>query len=60
MSIRILLAGDQKALRDILVDLIGRQPGMDVVGEAQNGSQAIDLVQRLTPDVVVMDINMPF
>ena len=59
MNTRILLADDQKAIRDILTTLIGRQPGMDVVAVAENGRDAVKLARELRPDVVVMDINMP-
>ena len=59
MNTQILLADDQKAIRDILTTLIGRQPGMDVVAVAENGRDALKLARELRPDVVVMDINMP-
>ena len=59
MDIRVLVADDQKAMRDIVTGLIGRQPGMDVVAVAENGRDAVKLARELRPDVVVMDINMP-
>ncbi len=39
--------------------LLAAQPDMDVVGEAQNGREAVDLAQSLQPDIVVMDVSMP-
>ncbi len=59
MSIRILLADDHKITRDGLRALIERQSGMEVIAEAENGRQAVDLALKLVPGVIVMDINMP-
>jgi len=58
-EIRVLLADDHAVLRSGLRALLNLEPDMEVVGEAANGSEAIDLAQRLRPDVVVMDISMP-
>ena len=58
-NVKILLVDDQKLIRDILGALIEDQPGMRVVGEAENGRDALELTGQLRPDVVVMDINMP-
>ncbi|MFO7958950.1 MAG: response regulator transcription factor [Candidatus Brocadiia bacterium] len=57
--IRILLADDHKIVRDGLCSLIEHQPDMEVVGEAQNGRETIELVDELMPDVVLMDVGMP-
>lgn len=59
MSIRILLVDDHKITRDGLCALIENQPGMDVVGEAENGRDAVKLADKLDPDVIIMDISMP-
>ena len=59
MDTRVLVADDQKTMRDIVTALIGRQPRMDVVAVAENGRDAVRLARELRPDVVVMDINMP-
>lgn len=58
MSIRILLADDHKIVRDGLKTLVEKQPGMEVVGEAETGREAVFLTMKLEPDVVVMDISM--
>jgi len=58
VTIRILLADDHASLRESLGVLIGRQPDMEVVGEAESGRIMLQLTRRLKPDVVVMDINM--
>jgi DNA-binding NarL/FixJ family response regulator len=58
-QIGILLADDHKIIRDGLRALIDRQEGMQVVGDAENGRQAVTLARELNPDVVVMDVSMP-
>jgi DNA-binding NarL/FixJ family response regulator len=58
-SVRIVLADDHTIMRHGLRLVLERQPDFAVVGEADNGREAIDLVLRDTPDVVIMDIAMP-
>ncbi|MDR4493491.1 MAG: chemotaxis protein CheB [Nitrospirales bacterium] len=57
--IRVVIADDHPIFREGLRTLLGPCSDIQVVGEAENGEQAISLVQTLAPDVVVMDINMP-
>lgn len=57
--IRILLADDHMLFRDGMRALFGSLPDTDVVGEAANGMAAVNLAERLQPDVVLMDIQMP-
>ena len=59
MSIRILLVDDHTIIRQGLRSLLEKQPGMEVVGEAENGQNAVKLVQELLPDVMIMDVAMP-
>ena len=59
MSTRILLAEDHTIVREGLCSLLENQPDMEVVGEAEDGQTAIELVRELLPDVVIMDITMP-
>lgn len=58
-KLRILLAEDHETIRDGLKLLVGSQPDMEVVGEADNGRVAVQLAQQLLPDVAVMDVSMP-
>lgn len=57
--IRLLLVDDHAIFRDGLRALLSYYPDVEVVGEAEDGLQAIDAVERLGPDVVLMDIAMP-
>jgi DNA-binding NarL/FixJ family response regulator len=59
MSIKILLADDHKIIREGIRSLLEKQPGMKVVAEADNGLTALQLVQEIVPDMVIMDIGMP-
>ena len=58
MSIRVVLADDHRMMREGLRLILGQAPGVEVVGEAENGRQAVALAGTLTPDLVVMDIGM--
>ncbi len=57
-SIGILIVDDHKLLREGLVGLLGMEPGFEVLGEAADADTAIDLAQKLEPDVVIMDVNL--
>lgn len=59
MSVRVLLADDQELLRAGFRMVLSAQPGIEVVGEAGDGEQAVALTARLDPDVVLMDVRMP-
>jgi pilus assembly protein CpaE len=58
-QIRVLVVDDIPETRDHLTKLLGFESDIDVVGSAASGREAIDMAARLTPDVVLMDINMP-
>jgi two-component system response regulator NreC len=57
--IRVLLADDHAILRDGIRALLGDEPDMEVVGEAENGRWAVEQARLLKPDVAIMDIGMP-
>ncbi|MET9546711.1 response regulator transcription factor [Streptomyces sp. NPDC006627] len=58
-SIRVLVVDDQFLIRAGLVGLLRAAPGIEVVGEAGDGDEAVELAARTRPDVVLMDIRMP-
>jgi DNA-binding NarL/FixJ family response regulator len=55
----VLLADDHEIVRQGLISLLSEEQTVEVVGEAANGREAIDLASRLEPDVVIMDVSMP-
>jgi DNA-binding NarL/FixJ family response regulator len=59
MSIRIILVDDHKLMRDGLHALLERNAGMEVIATAENGRIAVQLAQKLKPDIMIMDISMP-
>ncbi|MCW2937348.1 MAG: two component transcriptional regulator, LuxR family [Actinomycetia bacterium] len=59
MTTRVLVVDDQTVVRDGLILLLGLLPGMEVVGAAADGAQALELVAAHLPDVVLMDLRMP-
>lgn len=59
MPIRILIAEDQRIVREGIIALLEDDDGVEIVGEAANGEQAVERWSRLRPDVVLMDLQMP-
>src|SRR5207253_4382911 len=59
MSIRVVIADDQALLRTGFGLILNEEDDIEVVGEAENGLEAVDVVTRLRPDVVLMDVRMP-
>ena len=58
-TLRVLIVDDETFARQRLRRLLTEQPDVEVVGEASNGEEAVEMVQQLRPSLVVMDINMP-
>ncbi|MSS45703.1 response regulator transcription factor [Cutibacterium sp. WCA-380-WT-3A] len=59
MSVRLVVADDHPIMRQALAGYFSRVEEMEVVGQATNGREAVDLVDELLPDVVLMDLKMP-
>ncbi|GGF13458.1 response regulator [Williamsia phyllosphaerae] len=59
MTIRVVLVDDQELIRTGFRMTLGSQPGIEVVGEAGDGVEALDLLERVDADVVLMDVRMP-
>lgn len=59
MTIKVLLVDDYWEVRERLRDLLIQAPGIELVGEARDGAEALDMLQRLPAEVVVMDLNLP-
>ena len=59
MTIRVVLADDHQMLLDALRAMLEKEPDVEVVGAAEDGRTALDLVRTLEPDVAVLDIGMP-
>ncbi|MEY2848789.1 MAG: hypothetical protein RI885_1454 [Actinomycetota bacterium] len=57
--ISVALADDQTLIRTAVAELVGNEPGLEVVGSAVNGREAVALVRSRHPDIVLMDIRMP-
>ena len=59
MAIRVLIVDDSSFFRRRINEIISSDPGMEVVGSAANGKEAVAMVAELRPDVVTMDVEMP-
>jgi NarL family two-component system response regulator LiaR len=57
--IRVLIADDHPVVRRGLISLLRTEPGLELVGEAQNGAEAVELTRSLQPDVILLDLVMP-
>lgn len=57
--VRVLIVDDSAYVRKVVRQMLGRSPFLEVVGAARDGEEALELVERLRPDVVTLDLNMP-
>ena len=57
--VRVLVVDDQRLMRDGIASLLSIQEGIEVVGTASNGQEAVEQALALQPDVVLMDVRMP-
>ena len=58
--IKVLIAEDQELIRQSLEIILSNKPDMKIIGIAEDGNKAIELAQKLIPDIILMDIRMPF
>lgn len=56
---KLLIVDDSKLMRNVIAKIFDPEPGVKVVGEAENGKIALEMIPRLSPDVISLDINMP-
>lgn len=59
MKIRLLIADDHQLFREGLVNLLSDTNDIEIIGQACNGKEAIEMAEKLTPEIVIMDIGMP-
>ncbi|QDR81982.1 response regulator [Sporomusa termitida] len=59
MTIKLLIADDHALLRQGIKNVLSLEPDFDVIGEASDGDEAIRQVERLKPDIILLDVNMP-
>ncbi|MRR13335.1 response regulator, partial [bacterium] len=57
--IRVVIADDSMVAREMLSQILASDPGIEVVGVAKDGEEAVEMVARLRPDLVTMDVHMP-
>jgi DNA-binding NarL/FixJ family response regulator len=58
-TIRLLIADDHALVRSGLRSMLEREPGFEIIGEAEDGREAVELCRSLRPDLVLMDVRMP-
>lgn len=58
-TLRIIVVDDHTVMRAGVIALLGSEPGIEIVGEAADGRAAVELVERLDPDVALIDLRMP-
>ena len=59
MAIRVVIAEDHRMVRELLSALLARESNLAIVGEASNGREAVEMAQKLRPDLLVLDISLP-
>jgi YesN/AraC family two-component response regulator len=58
-TLKVLIADDERPARRFLANLLAATPDVEVVGEAANGKEAVELIERLRPDLALLDLQMP-
>lgn len=59
MSVRLVLADDHRMLREALAELLAKEPDFEIAGEAGSAREALELVEKIRPDVLVLDLGLP-
>ena len=59
MKIKLLIVDDHQLFREGLVNLLGDTEDIEIIGQASNGKEAIELAEKLSPEIIIMDIGMP-
>lgn len=59
MPIKILIADDHQLFREGLINLLSSNTNIEIIAQAENGKQSIEMSKRLNPDIIIMDIGMP-
>lgn len=57
--VRVLIVDDHPVVREGLAAMLGRRPGLEIIGQADDGLQAVEMAGRLRPDIVLMDLRLP-
>jgi len=56
---KVFIADDSQVMRERLIEMLSELPEIEIVGQAEDGIQATNLIEKLNPDVVILDIRMP-
>ncbi len=59
MQIRLVIADDHDAIRESIKSFLSKWPEFDIIGEAKDGKVAAEIAEKLLPDIILMDLNMP-
>jgi len=56
---KVFIADDSAVFRERMIEILSELPGIEIIGQAQDGIEATNLIEKLNPDVVILDIRMP-
>ena len=59
IHIKLVIADDHDGMRENIKAFLGNWPDIDIIGEAKDGEAAVEIVKKLSPDIILLDINMP-